>query len=86
KNFFLTCDSERHILTSRESGILELLVENKGEIVKRDDILLKFWGTTDFYSSRSLDVFISKMRGYLSKDDSIGIKNIKGVGLILDFD
>jgi DNA-binding response OmpR family regulator len=86
KNFFLTHGSEKKILTSRESGILELLVENKGEIVKREDVLLKFWGESDFYSSRSLDVFISKMRSYLSEDDSVCIKTVKGVGLILDFD
>jgi DNA-binding response OmpR family regulator len=86
KNFFLVYGDERQILTIRESQILELLLENKGEIVKRDEILSKFWEIKDFYTSRSLDVFISKMRKYLSKDPSIRITNAKGIGLILDFD
>jgi DNA-binding response OmpR family regulator len=86
KNYALTYHSERKILTVKESQILELLLENKGEIVKRDDILFKFWETNDFFSSRSLDVFISKIRKYLSEDKSIHLTNAKGIGLILDFD
>jgi DNA-binding response OmpR family regulator len=86
KNFFLIYDDERHILTAKESRILELLLENKGEVVKRDKILSTLWETSDFFASRSLDVFISKMRKYLSKDKSIRITSAKGVGLILDFD
>ncbi|GHT10906.1 DNA-binding response regulator [Bacteroidia bacterium] len=87
KNHFLIYDSDRQILTAKESQILELLLGNKGEIIKRDEILSKLWETGDFFfNSRSLDVFISKIRNYLSKDKSIRITNVKGVGLILDFD
>jgi len=86
KNLFLLYGSEKQILTVRESRILELLVENKGEIVKRDTILSKLWGINDPYTSRSLDVFIAKIRGYLSKDPAVRITNVKSVGLILDFD
>lgn len=83
ERYSLEYNSQKQLLTSRESGILQMLCENKSEVVKRDDILLKFWGTNDFFTSRSLDVFISKMRRYLSNDPSISIKTIKGVGLIL---
>lgn len=86
KHYFLSYDSVRQNLTSRESQILVLLCDNMGEVVLREDILFKFWGNSDYFTSRSLDVFISKMRRYLSKDDSISIKNIKGVGLILECD
>jgi len=81
-------DSEKTELTVRESQILEILLQNKGGIVKREDILRKFWNDKmdEYYASRSLDVFISKLRSYLSKDASISIKNVKQVGLILEFD
>ena len=79
-------DSEKIKLTAKESQILELLVQHKGEVVKREDFLVTFWEKMDtFFASRSLDVFITKLRGYLSKDASVSIVNIKPVGLILDF-
>ena len=58
----LQFDSQSWNLTAREAQILQLLCENRGEIVKRDDILENIWGTSDFYTSRSLDVFIKKLR------------------------
>ena len=81
-------DTEKTKLTGRESGILELLVQRKGEIVEREEILNTFWENIvpDTYASRSLDVFITKLRKYLSKDESITIRNVKQVGLILEFD
>ena len=86
KNLSLLYGSEKQMLTVREAQVLELLVDNKGDIVKRDDILLKYWDVIDLYTSRSLDVFITKIRSYLSKDASVKITNVKGVGLILSFD
>ena len=87
KNFTLTYnDSEKRILTAKETQILILLSEHKGEIVKRDDILKTFWPESDFFTSRSLDVFITKLRSYLSQDPSVSIKNIKKAGLMLNFD
>ena len=88
KSLILTYnDSEKTKLTSRESCILELLLQHKGDIVKREYLLKTFWDSKvdNFYTSRSLDVFITKLRKYLSKDSSISIKNVKQVGLILDF-
>jgi len=78
-------DSEKIELTARESQILEMLVQHKGEVVKRDEILNRFWETQDStFASRSLDVFITKLRSYLSKDSSVVIRNVKQLGLILE--
>jgi DNA-binding response OmpR family regulator len=87
KNLTLTYDdSERRTLTTKESQILELLVGHKGEIVKRGDMLEMFWENTDIvFASRSLDVFICKLRQYLKKDAAVSIINVKTIGLILDF-
>ena len=75
---------ERQNLTPKEARILEMLCQRKGEVVNRDEILTAIWETADFYSSRSLDVFITKLRRYLSKDPNITLKVLKGVGICLE--
>lgn len=75
---------ERQNLTPKEARILEMLCQRKGEVVNRDEILTAIWNTADFYSSRSLDVFITKLRKYLSKDPNITLKVLKGVGICLE--
>lgn len=70
-------------LTATEARVLEMLYDNKDEIVSRKDILKKVWGNDDFYTSRSLDVFISKLRKYFSSDPDISINVVKGIGIQL---
>lgn len=71
-------------LTLRETGILQMLCEGKGEVVRRESILKKFWDTEeDYFASRSLDVFVTKLRKLFVEDTSIHIKTVKGVGLML---
>lgn len=76
--------SGRQPLTPKEAKILDMLCRNKGRIVNRDDILMAVWGTADFYTSRSLDVFVTKLRKYLSEDSRISLKALKGVGICLE--
>jgi DNA-binding response OmpR family regulator len=87
KNFMLLYDdSEKKQLTMRESQILELLLNHKGKILKREEFLDTFWEKGDpIYAYRSLDVFITKLRKYISKDASISINNVKGIGYIIEF-
>ncbi len=70
-------------LTTRETDVLQYLCRNLNERVSREDILTQFWERSDIYTSRSLDVFISKLRKYLSHDDSIKIESIRGYGFKL---
>ena len=79
----LLTKGESRKLTQRESSILLKLYDRKGTIVKREEILEEFWGRNDFFTSRSLDVFINSLRKYLSGDDSIEIQTIRGEGLML---
>ncbi|WP_300813344.1 response regulator transcription factor [uncultured Bacteroides sp.] len=76
--------TERQALTPKEARILEMLCRRKGQVVQRDDILTAVWETADFYSSRSLDVFITKLRKYLSLDPAVSLKSLKGVGVCLE--
>lgn len=74
-------------LTEREAHLMRMLCEHKGEVVKREMILSQLWNTDDdYFASRSLDVFVSRLRKLLSEDDSVQIKTVKGVGLVLKED
>ncbi|NRA94051.1 MAG: response regulator transcription factor [Psychroserpens sp.] len=67
-------------LTHREAHLLFHLVKNKNQVLDRTIILNKLWGNDDFFSARSMDVFISKLRKKLNKDNSIQILNVRGFG------
>ncbi len=69
-----------HTLTSREAEILHILLMNKNHQLDRQLLLMKLWGNDDYFSGRSLDVFISKLRKYLKSDPSVMIINIRGKG------
>ncbi len=71
-------------LTLKESNILGLLCSSKNKIVKREELMLNVWGESDYYTGRSLDVFISKLRSYLKEDVSVKITTIPTVGYILE--
>lgn len=79
----LSLENDRQTLTAKESRILEMLCREKGMVVGRENILNEIWGVSDFYSSRSLDVFITKLRKYLSKDTGVTLNVLKGIGICL---
>lgn len=73
-------------LTIKESSILNLLCASMNNIVKREELMIEVWGETDYYTGRSLDVFMSKIRGYLKDDLSVRITTIPTVGYKLEVD
>ncbi len=83
ENLSLFHPNQTKTLTQRESDLLKLLIENKGKVLKRTKILEELWGENDYFMGRSLDVFISRLRKYLSLDPSIQLVNIHGVGFKL---
>lgn len=71
-------------LTEREAKLLQMLCEKKNEVVKREAILSKLWDTEDnFFASRSLDVFVTRLRKLFTDDERVQIKTVKGIGLCL---
>ncbi len=79
KKYELSISDRKRTLTEKETHLLELLIANKDRILKREEILFKLWGDDDYFMGRSLDVFISKLRKYLS-DTDLEIKNYHGIG------
>ena len=67
-------------LTSREAELLRLFCQNKNKLLTKSSILLNIWGDDSFFHSRSMDVFISRLRKYLKDDPSIHLINMRGVG------
>lgn len=67
-------------LTEREAGLLNYLFQNKDRIISREEILEAIWGNNDFFSGRSMDVFISRLRKYLQHDPSLNIQAIRSIG------
>ena len=67
-------------LSFRESELLKILYENRDKVIDRKDILNLLWGNDSFFNSRNLDVYITKLRGYLKNDPKLEIITVKGVG------
>jgi DNA-binding response OmpR family regulator len=76
----LTLADESRMLSPKEGQLLELLAESSDEFVSREVALKTIWGSDDYFTARSMDVYITKLRKYLSEDKSITIKNIHGSG------
>lgn len=70
-------------LTFKEAELLKLLCENKNNILRRNTALTKIWNEETYFTSRSMDVYITKLRNYLKSDKSIQIENIHGIGFKL---
>lgn len=71
-------------LTFRENKLLHLLVLRQNELCSHKEILNSIWGKNDFFSKKSLNVFITHLRKYLEKDPSIRIENVHNQGFILN--
>lgn len=76
----LTHSQARQELSHRESEILKRLCANRDQVVNTQNVLLDLWGDDSFFNSRSLHVFITKLRHKLSYDPRIRIVNVRGVG------
>lgn len=74
--------TDKH-LTVREFELLHLLIKNKNVICQHQEILSRIWGNENAINKKSLNVFITRLRKYLSNDSSIKIENIHNKGFIL---
>lgn len=67
-------------LTAKESELLQLLCLNRHQTIDRKTLLDRIWKNDSYFAGRSMDVFITKLRKYLSADPAVKILNIRGVG------
>ena len=67
-------------LTHKEAELLKLLCMNLNQILDREIALKQIWEDNSFFTARSMDVYITRLRKYLSNDDRIEIMNVHGKG------
>jgi two-component system, OmpR family, response regulator len=79
----LTFGDTENKLSPKEAQLLELLAVNPNTLISREMALKKIWGSDDYFTARSMDVYITKLRKFLSEDPALNIKNIHGSGFQL---
>jgi DNA-binding response OmpR family regulator len=81
-----TKTNEKAELSTKESEVLHHLVKHPNQLVNRTVILQTVWGDDNYFTARSMDVYLTKIRKYLKADPSVRIQNVHGVGykLLLD--
>jgi len=75
--------TEKLRLSRKEAQLLHLFCLKKGQVVLRKDALKRIWGEDNYFTARSMDVYISRLRKLLSKDPKLCIENIHGDGFRL---
>ena len=79
----LTLYNKNHVqqLTEKEASLIEYLYLIHNQLLKRDQILMSVWKKDDYFSGRSMDVFISRLRKYFNSDPKIKIESVRNIGL-----
>lgn len=79
----LTLNNKNHVqqLTEMEASLIEYLYLNHNQLLKRDQILMSVWKKDDYFSGRSMDVFVSRLRKYFNSDPKIKIESTRNIGL-----
>lgn len=80
KNQRLIFKEEVTKLTTKENELLRLFFERKNNILEREVALKHVWQDDSYFTARSMDVFISKLRKYLKEDTTLSIINVHGTG------
>jgi len=80
----LSCGNTKEKLTLKEAQLLKYFIINKNKVLAREDILTEIWGEDDYFLGRSMDVFISRLRKYISEDKNIDIRTVRGTGFIME--
>jgi DNA-binding response OmpR family regulator len=76
-------DAEPIKLSPKESKLLRMLAIHKNDLMPRELALTKIWRDDNYFTSRSMDVYIAKLRKYLKQDENVEILNIHGEGFRL---
>lgn len=79
----LSLGSNTHSLSAREHELLMYLASRQGRLCERSEMLRQIWGQSDYFTRKSMDVFVSKLRKLLAGDPRIQIENVHGKGFIL---
>lgn len=76
-------NDEQIKLTPKEARLLEMLYNYRDGLLPREKALTDIWGTNDYFTARSMDVYVTKLRKYFKDDPNIRIENVHGSGFRL---
>ena len=76
-------NGESKKLTTKENELFYLLVKSKDEVLDRNEALKQVWGDDNYFNGRSMDVYITKLRKYVSQSSNVEIMNVHGKGFRL---
>ena len=77
-------ETTKQKLSPKEAELLKMLCENQNELLPRETALRKIWGDDGYFTSRSMDVYLTKLRKLFVEDPSVEIRNIHGSGFMLE--
>ena len=80
----LNCQGNIKKLTYREAELISYFSRNRNKLLTREQILEAVWGGNDYFSGRSLDVFISRLRKFFQDDPLVRIENRHGLGYVFE--
>ena len=80
----LAVNGEKQILSPKETELLYLFCVNMNQLVKREDILRSIWKEVNYFTGRSMDVYVAKLRKYLQRDEQVSIVNLHKSGYIME--
>lgn len=76
----ITYKGQQQKLSTKEAELLRLLCLKKNDVLTREEALVKIWHDDNYFTGRSMDVFLSKLRKYLKEDSNVEIVNVHGKG------
>ena len=77
-------DGNKQKLSPKEAELLKMLCENLNELLPRETALKKIWGDDGYFTARSMDVYLTKLRKLFTGDPLVEIRNIHGSGFMLE--
>lgn len=78
----LMLGEEKQLLTVKETKLISYLNRNRNRLLKREELLKEVWNSTDYFTGRSMDVFLTRVRKYFNQDPNISLESTRGVGLV----
>jgi len=79
----LTHPDAEYTLSPKEGALLRLLVRNKNHVVSRSEALKRIWKDENYFTGRSMDVYVAKLRKHLKHDEDVAIVNVHSEGFRL---
>lgn len=80
----LLMDGNKQVLSPKEADLLYIFCQHKNQLIKREDILRKVWKEVNYFTGRSMDVYVVKLRKCLQNDPNISIVNLHKSGYMLE--